>query len=544
MPYADTLIEGRIWCGLREGWAEALAIHGAHIVAVGDRRAVRALAGPGTRRIDLDGRVAIPAFNDAHQHLLPLGLGMKHVNLRPERVRTLDALLAAVRDGAQATPKGQWVLARGYDHNELDVRRHPTVEELTAAAPDHPVLVRRTCGHMAVANHAALASAEVGHNTPDPEGGVIERRAGRLTGLFQERAMRLLYSHVPEPSDAELVDAIERAGRHMNALGFTAVMDANVGMAAGMREVAAYRTALAEKRLPVRTWICLAGNPEGIADPAWAAGIRPEHGLGHGDDMLRFGAMKVFADGSAGGLTAAMHDPYVTGDGGTGVFCFPEATMHALLAKYHAQGWQLAIHAIGDAAIEQVLSGMEAADSAAMPVAGRRHRIEHCGFLSPSQLARMAARGIEPVPQPVFMYEFGDLYVTNVGEARAAAAYPMRRWLDAGQHPAASSDAPVSSTDPFQNLFTMVTRQTNKGTVVGPDQAISLEEAVHCLTWCGAYTQFAEHRRGALRPGMLADVAVLSQDIFAQGPGTLRDTQAELVLRGGAAVFDRGGAFA
>ena len=536
--YADTLIEGRIWCGLHEGWAEAMALQGERIVAVGRRAAVRALAGPGTRRIDLDGRVAIPAFNDAHQHLLPLGLGMTYVNLRPEQVTTLDELLRRIAAAAKAAPKGQWVLARGYDHNELDVRRHPTADELSRAAPDNPVLVRRTCGHMAVANAAALAIAEVGHNTPDPEGGVIERHSGKLTGLFQERSMRLLYDHVPAPSDADLVDAIERAGRHMNALGFTAVMDANVGMSGGFREVAAYRTALAEGRLPVRTWICLAGNPEGIADEAWAAGIRPNDG----DDMLRFGAMKVFADGSAGGLTAAMHEPYL--QGGTGVFCFPEPTMHELLRRYHRQGWQLAIHAIGDAAIEQVLSGMEAADEAGQPVAGRRHRIEHCGFLTSSQMARMAARGIEPVPQPVFVYEFGDLYVTNLGEKRAAASYPMRDWLDAGQHPAASSDAPVSSTDPFQNLFTMVTRQTNKGTVIGAEQAISLEEALHCLTYNGAYTQFAEDRRGRLCPGMLADVTVLSRDIFAEGAATLRQTEADLVLLGGRVVFDRHGAMA
>ena len=528
--YADTVIEGRIFCGLHEGFAEAVAIAGERIVACGTREAVRALAGPQTRRVGLDGRVAIPAFNDAHQHLLPLGLSMLQVNLRPERVRTLDGLLAAIRDAAGRTPRGQWVQGRGYDHAELDVGRHPTEAELTAAAPDHPVFIVRTCGHMGVANAAALQAAGVGHNTPDPEGGVIERRAGGLTGLLQERAMRLVRDVQPEPSDAALVDAIERAGTHMNALGFTAVMDANVGMAGGMREIAAYRTALATGRLPVRTWICLAGNPEGIADSAWQAGIRPMDGC----DMLRFGAMKVFADGSAGGLTAAMFEPYLPG--GTGVFCFPEATMHGLLAKYHAQGWQLAIHAIGDAAIEQVLSGMEAADGAAMPAAGRRHRIEHCGFLTPGQRARMAARGILPVPQPIFMYEFGDTYVANLGPERAAAAYPMASWLREGQHPAASSDAPVSSTDPFQNIFTMITRRTNKGTVLGAGEAVGVAEAVHCLTYCGAYTQFAEARRGRLLPGMLADLTVLSQDIFSAEPEAILATKAEIVLRGGQVV--------
>ncbi len=497
--YADTLIEGRIFCGLREGFAEALAIAGDRIVACGTRSAVFAQAGPGTRRVALDGRVAVPAFNDAHQHLLPLGLAMTQVNLRPERIRTLDALLASIRDAAARTPCGQWVQGRGYDHAELDINRHPTV-------------------------------AEVGHNTPDPEGGVIGRAAGGLTGLLQERAMRLVRDVVPEPDDAALVNAIERAGTHMNALGFTAVMDANVGMVAGMREVEAYRAAHAAGRLPVRTWICLAGNPEGIAEQAWQASIRP----GGGDRMLRFGAMKVFADGSAGGLTAAMSDPYLPG--GTGMFCFPDAIMHALLARYHAQGWQLAIHAIGDAAIEQVLAGMEAADTQAHPAAGRRHRIEHCGFVTAGQRARMAARGIEPVPQPIFMREFGDTYVANLGEARAAAAYPMRSWLRDGQNPAASSDAPVSTTDPFQNIHTMVTRRTNRGTLLGPDEAISVEEAVHCLTWCGAYTQFAEGKRGRLLPGMLADVAVLSQDIFTADPEAILSTTASFVLRGGVPV--------
>jgi predicted amidohydrolase YtcJ len=536
--YADTIIEGRIYQGLHEGFAEALAIAGDRIVACGARDAVRAFAGPATRRVMLDGRVAIPAFNDAHQHLLPLGVSMSQVNLRPEKIRTLDALLTAIRDQAARTPKGEWVQGRGYDHAELDIGRHPTADELTAAAPDHPVFIVRTCGHMGVANAAGLAVAEVGHNTPDPEGGVIERRAGGLTGLLQERAMRLVRDRVPEPSDAALVAAIERAGTHMNQLGFTAVMDANVGMIAGMREVDAYRTAHASGRLPVRTWICLAGNPEGIAEAAWQAGIRPMDG----DAMLRFGAMKVFGDGSAGGLTAAMSVPYQ--QGGTGVFCFPDATMHGLLARYHQQGWQLAIHAIGDAAIEQVLSGMEAADTAEQPAAGRRHRIEHCGFLSPGQRARMVARGIEPVPQPIFMYEFGDTYVANLGEARAAAAYPMASWLRDGQHPAASSDAPVSSTDPFQNIYTMVTRRTNKGTVLGADEAISVAEAVHCLTYCGAYTQFAEHERGRLLPGMLADVTVLSQDIFAADPTAILNTKADLVLRGGWPVVDRQAALA
>ncbi|MBP0463030.1 amidohydrolase [Roseomonas sp. PWR1] len=535
---ADLLLSGgRIFRGLAHGFTDALAVRNGRVVALG-ADALDA-AGQGTRRVDLGGRVAIPAFNEAHMHLLPYGLGLSQVNLRAEEVRTLDEVLRRIGTAAQAAPKGAWILGRGYDHAELDVGRHPLASELDRAAPDNPVAIVRTCGHMAVANTMAMHLGGVGHNTPDPEGGVIERKGGQLTGLFQERAMRLVRDVIPPPDEARMVGAIEAACTHLASLGFASATDMNVGMTAGMAEVDAYEVAKATGRLPLRMWQVLAGNPEGIARDAWARGMRPMDG----DDTLRWGAIKVFADGSAGGLTAAFFEPYLaSAGGGTGVFTFPDETIHALLKLYHEQGWQLDIHAIGDAAIEQVLLGMEAADSAAHPFAGRRHRIEHCGFVTRDQRRRMKARGILPVPQPVFMYEFGDLYVRNLGRERSEHAYPMKTWLDEGHHPAASSDCPVSTVDPFVNLFTMLTRKTNRGTVMGPEEALTAEEAVHCYTWCGAYTQFAEDRRGTLEPGMQADIAVLSRDIFAITPDEVLRTEADLTLREGEPIFDRHGA--
>ena len=537
MSYADILIHGgRIFRGLHDGFAEAVAIHGNRIVAAGRKDAVAGLAGPKTKRIDLGGRIAVPAFNDSHQHLLPLGVTMGQVNLRAEEVTTLDELLTRIRAGARTTPKGAWVLGRGYDHTKLDVNRHPTADELQAAAPDHPVFITRACGHVGVANRAAFVVAEIGHNTPDPEGGAFDRQGGQLTGLVLERAMRRIRDRMPPPDQAALVDAIERAGKYMNSQGFTAVMDANVGMIAGMEERAAYRAAHADGRLPVRVWGCLAGNPEGIADAAWEAGIRPMQG----DDMLRWGAMKVFADGSVGGRTAAVSVPYENG-GGTGMFMFPPETLHALLKKYHRQGWQLAIHAIGDAGIEATLAGMEAADCAEFPLAGRRHRIEHCEFMAYGQTERMAARGIEAVPQAIFLYEFGDNYIRQIGRARAQTCNPMRTWFDAGLHPAAGSDAPVSSTDPFRNIATQVLRRTSGGTILAAHEAITVAEAVHSYTWCGAYTQFAEDRRGRIVAGQLADIAILDRDIFSIPPTEITLAQADLTLRGGRIVFDRHG---
>ncbi|WP_424134282.1 amidohydrolase [Roseomonas chloroacetimidivorans] len=538
MSEALLLSGGRIFRGLAGGFAEALLIAEGRVAAVGTKDEVEGAAPAGTKRVDLGGRVAIPAFNEAHMHLLPYGLGLSQVNLRAEQVRTLDEVLRRIGEAAKKAPKGAWVLGRGYDHGELDIGRHPTAAELDRVSPDNPVYIVRTCGHMGVANSAAMKAAGVGHNTPDPEGGAIERKNGQLTGLFMERAKRLIIDAMPLPSEDHMVGAIEAAGRDLAARGFATASDMNVGMTAGLHEIAAYRRALAEGRLMQRMWQVLAGNPEGIAEAAWNEGLRPDHT----DDMLAWGAVKVFGDGSAGGLTAAFFDPYLaSAGGGTGIFCFPDEAMHRLLALYHRQGWQLDIHAIGDAAIEQVLVGMEKAGEGDAPLAGRRHRIEHCGFLNADQRRRMKANGIIPVPQPVFMYEFGDLYVKNLGLERTEAAYPMRTWLEEGHNPAASSDCPVSSVDPFGNLFTMVTRKTNKGTVLGPDEALTMEQAVHCYTWCGAYSQFAETRRGTLEPGMLADLAILSKDIFAITPEELFSTEADLTLRGGEPIFDRHG---
>ncbi len=544
MSQADIIISGgRVFTGLAEGFVEALAIGNGRVLAAGTVTDIDALRGPQTRVIDLAGRVAIPGLNDAHMHLLPVGIAMTEVNLRVEEgVRSVGEILRRLADAVKTKQPGEWVTGRGYDHNELAEGRHPTIEELDRIAPNNPVYIKRTCGHVGVANTQALRAAGIGHNTPSPDGGLIERRDNKLTGLLAELAMRPIVNAMPKPSRDQLIRAIETAGQFMLSQGFTSVMDAGVGMLAGMEEIAAYEEAAELGRLPVRTWVCIYGNPDGIGNEAHAAGYR----FGREVGILRYGAMKVFGDGSAGGLTAAMTEPYLVGDPeNRGIFCFTDEEMHGSLAHYHGLGYQLAIHAIGDAAIEQVLTGIENAGTPDNPIAGRRHRIEHCGFLTDEQLQRMVAAGIDPVPQPLFIYEFGDLYIRNVGQERTDASYPMRKWLDAGLHPAASSDAPVCNTDPFKNLFTMVTRQSKNHTVLGDEQRVTMEEAVHAYTYCGAFTQFAEDRMGRLVPGQYADVAILSQDIFACDQDELEmNVRCDMTILNGEVVFDRAGQFA
>lgn len=523
------LVNGRVFAGRAEGSHEAIALSGNRVLALGTTREIKALAGPGTRTIDLAGRLATPGLIDAHMHLLPLGMTMVELDLTPATAPTLDALLARVAERAAALPKGAWLIARGYDQAQLDVGRHPHREELDRAAPDHPVFVVRACGHVSICNSMALALAGIDETSVAPQGGLIEKDAsGRLTGLLAETARDPVRAVMPPPTHAELVDAIERAGRACLAYGIVGVMDAAVGMRAGMAELDAYRVTRAEGRLPVRVSQCLLGGPGGIAEAAWEAGLRP----GDGDAWLKAKQMKIFTDGSAGGRTAAMSAPYLGEPETRGLLSLTDEEMRSLTRRYHEQGWQLAVHAIGDAAIEQTLDAMEAALAAA-PDPHRRHRIEHCGFVRPDQTARMARLGIEPVPQPVFLHDFGDLYVQVLGEERSLSSYPTRTWIEAGLHPAASSDAPVCSVDPRLSLEAMITRRTRTGRVMDASERVSPETALAAFTEFGAHVEKEEDTRGRLAPGMLADLAVFTEDFLAT-PEAVRDAHCALTVVDGA----------
>jgi predicted amidohydrolase YtcJ len=257
--------------------------------------------------------------------------------------------------------------------------------------------------------------------------------------------------------------------------------------------------------------------------------------------MLRVGPVKIFTDGSAGGRTAAMTEPYLGEPETRGLMLLRDNEMNDLVHEYHSKGYQLAVHAIGDAAIEQTLDAYERALEA-MPDPDRRHRIEHAGYARADQNARMARLGVQPVPQPVFIYDFGDLYTSVLGEKRAHRSYPLKTWIDLGFKPAAGSDAPVCDINPFPNLFTMLTRKTSRGTVMSESERVSIAEAIAAFTEFGAYVNKAEREWGRLCPGLAADVAVFSRDLLTATPEEiLHDTRCDLTIRGGEIVFDRTG---
>ena len=532
---AETILTGGpIFLGLAHGFAEALAIGNGRVLASGTRTELDGLIGPQTRVIELAGRAAVPGFNDGHQHMLLYGLEQSEVNLHPSRLRSLAALQQAIAERAAKTPKNGWILGRRYDHFHLDIARHPTREDLDAAAPDHPVYITRTCGHVGVANSAALALAGIDEDSADPPGGEIQRDGGRLTGVLFETAQDFIKAVLPPLSQAQMVAALETAGGIFLAQGITSVTDAGLGLRQKFDDYHAYQAARATGRLPLRVYLALTGGPGGIQEEAAAAGLM----TGQGDERLKIGPVKLFADGSAGGKTAAMTLPYICACQNRGLFVYDGAELDDWVARYHAAGYQVAVHAIGDAAIDQALTAVERALQR-HPAEGRRHRIEHCGFTRGDQIQTMARLGMVPAPQPIFLYEFGELYVEVLGEERPAAAYPMRSWMNAGLLPIASSDTPVSDFSPMKNLYCMTTRKTDRGRVLGKAERLSLEEAVSALTLNGAYGSFSESEKGTLTAGSLADIAVLDRDIFAVEADELLETRVDLTLLEGALVHER-----
>jgi predicted amidohydrolase YtcJ len=537
---ADTVLTGgRVWCGLGLPEAEAVALFGGRVLATGTAEDVAALIGPDTRVVELSGRLATPGLNDAHMHLIPYGTAMREVDLRPSTVPTLSGLQDALRARAAGTPPGEWIVGRGYDQFKLDVGRHPHRTELDAAAPDHPVFIVRTCGHLAVANTAALERAGIGADTPSPPGGLIERANGTLTGLLAETGRQAVMDVLPEATVEELVGSIEAAGADLLSRGITSCMEAAIGIRDGWTEMLAYQAAHRTGRLPVRVLGVLMDDPtRSVMAEARAAGMV----TGGGDEMFRIGPVKIFTDGSAGGRTAAMTQPYLGGDGEErGLLCVETEDLNRRVLAAHRAGYRMAIHAIGDAAIEQVLDALEAA-LADTPDPDRRHRIEHCGWLRPDQMARMKAARILPAPQPAFMYWFGDLYLTLLKRERVEASHPMRTWIEAGLEPSASTDCPVVEIDPMANLYTMVTRRTERGTLLGPEHRLSMEEALHSYTYASAYAAHEERLKGRLVPGQLADVAVWDTDLLSCGEEQIRGTRCDATVLGGRVAFERDGA--
>ncbi len=523
--------------------------HAAAVLVRGDRVAAvfgrddQAAAASGRHTVDLGGAVLTPGFHDAHNHMAWFGLNLLDLDLSTPPVKSLDDLYAAVAARAATLDPDAWVLGSGYDQNKIG--GHPDRERLDRAAGGRKVWLKHTSGHLCFVSSAVLAVLGLSEASVPVDGGrVAVDPTGRPTGLLEETAQTLVAALVLPHPLSTLEAAIERAGRHYLSEGITSVVEAGIGggwIGQSPVELAAYQNLHRARRLPVRVELMIAHD---VLHPLTAAvddrmllGLDLGLRTGFGDDWLRIGPIKIFADGSLIGRTAAMTADFADAAGNRGYLQADRDYLVRTIVDAHVSGWRVAAHAIGDAAIDLVLDAYEEAQRE-RPEADARHRIEHFGVARPDQVARAARLGVVPVPQARFISELGDGIRAALGD-RTAWAYRQRSLLDAGLCLPGSSDRPVVVGAPLLGMHDLVNQRTASGEPFSPAEAISGAEALYAYTAGSAYASHAEHRLGSITPGKLADFAVLSDSPAEVAPDAIADIEVLATYIAGQCAFER-----
>lgn len=509
---------------------EAFGVIGERIVAVGSMAEVEAALPRGARQLDLAGATCLPGFNEAHNHMINFGLVLGQVNCRHPHVRSISDIVARFAERASQTPPGSWIRGRGYDDNVLAEHRHPTRWDLDQASTRHPLVLVHSSGHMLVANSLALQLAGITRETPDPSGGHIVRdKSGEPTGLLQENAMELVERVIPAPTLEEMIEALRRCNDAYVAAGITSSQDAGSDHPL---QVEAYQRAVERGVLKLRTSMMIRHQ---LLPHLLGLGVKQ----GFGDNRLRLGPVKLFADGSLIGRTAAVSRPFLSDPrpDNYGMTIWTQEELDQLVWQAHSAGFQVATHAIGDRAIEMVLDAYERA-LARLPRADHRHRIEHCGVLRPDLIERIARLGVLVVSQPIFIAEYGDGFIRHLGLERIQLTYPFRSLLDAGIRLIFSTDCPVSSYEPLRCIQAAVLERTASGRSYALEEAIQVEEALPLYTVNGAFATFEERYKGMLRPGMLADFVVLEHDPRRVNPEELTQIRVLRTVIGGQTVYE------
>lgn len=530
-PRARLFVNGTIRPYAQGREKEALAALEGRVLYVGDKDAAKDSFPQGVvpEEIDLGGKSVLPGFIDSHMHLLNLGLGLGQVQL--SEVKSIAGLKAAVAERAKTSGTEEWIVGRGWDQDLFAEKRYPTRRDLDEASGGRPVYLTRACGHVAVLSSKALELAGITKDTPDPPGGLIDRdQYGDPTGVLRESAQRLV--DLPRPSAKTLLDATKEAMRYMLARGITSIHP-NDGQAGFPGTMDLYREAHASG-LPLRVYWDI--PVEYLWDVAGQT-LR----TGDGDDYLRVGAIKMFADGSLGGRTAALEAPYSDDPGNSGIVVTSEEDLRKDVYAAHALGMQVAIHAIGDRATRISLEAVDRAQSK-LPGRAHRHRLVHTQILSPQLITEMRrVRAVADV-QPKFLTTDMRWAQDRVGSQRMRSSYAWRTMLRAGIPLAGGSDCPVEPADPLFGIYAAVNRTDMDGEPRGgyfPNEKVTLEEAIRMFTEGGAFAAFEEDKKGTLECGKLADFVVLSEDLFAVPSREVKDVEVLMTVVGGEVAYEK-----
>ncbi len=523
------LLHGNIYTGdPARPRAEAVAVSGEAIFAVGSNAEIETLKESGTEVIDLAGRFVMPGFNDAHVHLAGGGQAQLQVNL--EGARTIEEVQQRIRARLAEVRPGEWIVGRGWDHTLWPDKKFPNRRQLDAVSKDHPMIFTHISGHVAVANSRALELAGITRQTPNPSGGEIEHDAsGEPTGMLKEgAAMALVHSKVPPLTLAQRRRGIELALAEAARFGVTSIQDNSP-----WEDFLVYRELKQEGKLTARIteWLPFLEPLPKLEQ------MRKEGGTI--DSWLRTGALKMVTDGALGSRTAAMHAPYSDDPSTSGILTIDPEKLKQMAIERDRAGFQLNFHAIGDRANRISLDAFAAARAANGP-RDRRDRIEHAQVVAPEDFARFAELGVIASMQP--SHETTDMRWAEqrIGPERAKGAYAWATMLKHGVRLAFGTDYPVETINPMRGLHACVTRELPEGGPVGgwePQEKISLDECIHDYTVGSAYGEFQETRKGQIAPGMLADMIVLSADLTKIPPAEILKTKVLQTIVGGRTVY-------
>jgi predicted amidohydrolase YtcJ len=510
--------------------AEAVAISGNRIVAVGSTAEIQALTGPKTRVVDAAGKNVFPGFNDAHVHFLSGGYSLSSVDLRD--AKSPEEMARRLANYARTVPKGRWVLGGDWDHEKWPGAPLPTREMIDAATPENPVFVNRLDGHMALANSLALKLAGVTKDTKEPAGGVVVRdKNGEPTGVLKDAAESLVERAIPAKTFDENHAAAKAATQHAAKMGVTSLTDMSAG-----DDVGVYQYMLDHGELKTRIYAIRSIVSWEVLEKT---GVR----AAFGSDMLRIGGLKGFSDGSLGSTTAFFFEPYNDSPNTRGLLfdqMLPEGIMLKRVEGADKVGLQVMIHAIGDEANFRILE-IYRQTVEANGARDRRFRIEHAQHLRTSEIPRFGSQKVIASMQPYHEADDGRWCDKRIGPARSKGTYAFRSLLDTGAVLAFGSDWTVAPLNPLEGIKAAVTRQTLDGKHPGgwnPEQKISIDEAVRAYTVGSAYAEFAEKVKGTITPGKLADIVMLDHDIYSVDPAEIDKAQVVLTIMDGRVVFE------
>ncbi len=527
------LVNGKVWTGnAAQPWAEAVAARGDRIYAVGKTADLRALAGTGTKLVDLGGSLVLPGFIDSHTHFLGGGFALKSIQLRDARSR--EEFVARVAAKAKELGPGRWIQNGDWDHQLFSPVELPRKDWIDAVTPDNPVCINRFDGHMILANSLALKLAGVTKDTPVPPGGEIVKdpATGEPTGILKDQAMGFVYSKIPDPTFREDLEAAEASIRHAAVNGVTSVNEM-----ADATSLEVFQDLARRGRLTTRVHVYIP-----ISEVETLARLKLKSPFG--GPALSLAGLKGFVDGSLGSATAYFFEPYSDDPTTSGILAgqmFPEGVMEKRILDADKAGLQVAIHAIGDRANSLLLDIFEKAEAANGP-RDRRWRIEHAQHLRPADIARFGKLGVVASVQPYHAIDDGCWAVTKIGPERAKTTYAFGSLRRAGAVLAFGSDWTVAPLSPILGIYAAVTRRTLDGKNPDgwiPAEKVSVEDAVKAYTANGAWAQFAEADKGTIEAGKLADLVVLDRNIFAIPPEEIGQAKVRLTIFDGRIVFGK-----